>query len=132
MLLNSDMENLALDHKKRTPQIIFKTSGELSILGNCFPEDPKLFFMPINAWMEEFRSFHQGEVSLTIDLNYVNTSSIKILLDLIQSIKANFKSKTKITWIYEIEDEDMLSVGEDLEKIAEFKFNFQSKRSVGF
>jgi hypothetical protein len=126
------MENLILDLKKRTPQINFKVNGDLSIIGNCFPEDPKRFFAPILAWFEEFKATHHGEVNLTIDLNYVNTSSIKTLLEIIQSIKLNFKSRTKINWIYEIEDEDMLSVGEDLEKIAEFKFNFQSKRSVGF
>lgn len=126
------MENLTLDLKKRTPQINFKLTGEFSIIGNCFPEDPKEFFRPILAWIEEFRSIHHGEVNLTIDLKYVNTSSIKILLEIIQGIKSNFKSKTKIHWIYELDDEDMLGVGEDLEKIAEMEFSFQSKKSVGF
>jgi hypothetical protein len=121
------MENLVIPFKKREPQIDFKTSGELSILGNCFPEDPKSFFRQILDWMEEFKVKHQGEVNLTIDLNYVNTSSIKILLELIQGVTDNFKSKAKINWIYEIEDEDMLEVGEDLEKVTEFKFNFQPK-----
>jgi hypothetical protein len=121
------MENLVIPFKKRSPQIDFKTSGELSIFGNCFPEDPKGFFRPILDWMEEFRANHKGDVNLTVDLNYVNTSSIKILLELIQGVTDNFKSKAKINWIYEIEDEDMLEVGEDLEKVTEFKFNFQPK-----
>lgn len=123
------MENLVIPFNKRSPQIDFKTNGELSILGNCFPEDPKSFFVKILAWLDEFKSKHQGEVNLTIDLNYVNTSSIKILLELIQGVTGNFKSKAKINWIYEIEDEDMLEVGEDLEKVSEFKFNFQPKNS---
>lgn len=121
------MENLVISYKKRSPQIDFNSNGELSILGNCFPEDPKGFFEPILAWIGEFKTSHKGEVSLTVDLNYVNTSSIKILLELIQTITTNFKSKAKINWIYEIEDEDMLEVGEDLEKVSEFKFNFQPK-----
>jgi len=121
------MENLVIPIKKRSPQIEFNTNGSLSILGNCFPEDPRGFFVPIFSWLEEFKLSHTGEVELTIDLNYVNTSSIKILLELIQGVTGNFKSKTKINWIYEIEDEDMLEVGEDLEKVSEFKFNFQSK-----
>ncbi len=121
------MTDLIIPYKKRSPQIDFKTSGELSILGNCFPENPKVFFESILKWVEEFKTNHKGEVNLTIDLNYVNTSSIKILLELIQTITGNFKSKAKINWIYEIEDEDMLEVGEDLEKVTEFKFNFQSK-----
>ena len=121
------MENLVIPYKKRAPQIDFKTNGELSILGNCFPENPKVFFEPILKWLEDFKNNHKGEVNLTIDLNYVNTSSIKILLEIIQTVTGNFKSKAKINWIYEIEDEDMLEVGEDLEKVSEFKFNFQSK-----
>ncbi|MBK7310570.1 MAG: DUF1987 domain-containing protein [Sphingobacteriaceae bacterium] len=121
------MENLVMPYKKRSPQIDFNTNGELRILGNCFPEDPKGFFAPILGWLEEFKANHKGEVNLTIDLNYVNTSSIKILLELIQGVTGNFKSKAKINWIYEIEDEDMLEVGEDLEKVSEFKFNFQPK-----
>jgi hypothetical protein len=126
------MENLIIPFKKRSPQIEFKTTGDLSILGNCFPEDPKSFFVPITEWLTEFKAVHTGEVNLSIDLNYVNTSSVKILLELIQNLTGNFKSKVKINWIYEIEDEDMLEVGEDLEKVSEFKFNFQSKKSVGF
>lgn len=121
------MENLVIPYKKRAPQIDFNTSGELNILGNCFPEDPKGFFQPITAWIEDFKANHKGDVVLTIDLNYVNTSSIKILLELIQNVTGSFKSKTKINWIYEIEDEDMLEVGEDLEKVSDFKFNFQVK-----
>ncbi|MDZ4663241.1 MAG: DUF1987 domain-containing protein [Bacteroidota bacterium] len=121
------MENLVIPYKKRSPQIDFNHNGELRILGNCFPEDPKGFFLPILTWIGEFKSSHKGEVSLTIDLNYVNTSSIKILLELIQNITTNFKSKAKINWVYEIEDEDMLEVGEDLEKVTDFKFNFQPK-----
>jgi hypothetical protein len=121
------MENLVIPFKKRAPQIEFNTNGDLSIIGNCFPEDPKSFFLPILTWVEEFKGNHKGEVNLTIDLNYVNTTSVKILLELIQTITANFKSKAKINWVYEIEDEDMLEVGEDLEKVSEFKFNFQSK-----
>lgn len=121
------MENLVIPYKKRAPQIDFNLNGELNILGNCFPEDPKLFFQPILAWLEEFKTTHKGEVNLTIDLNYVNTSSIKILLEIIQGVTGNFKSKAKINWIYELEDEDMLEVGEDLEMVSEFKFNFQPK-----
>ena len=117
-----------IPYKKRSPQIEFNTTGEFSILGNCFPEDPKAFFAPILTWLAEFKTNHKGEVNLTIDLNYVNTTSIKILLELIQSITSSFKSKTKINWIYEIEDEDILGVGEDLEKVLEFKFNFKSKK----
>jgi hypothetical protein len=121
------MENLVIPFKKRAPQIEFNSNGDLSIIGNCFPEDPKSFFLPILTWVHEFKGNHNGEVNLTIDLNYVNTTSVKILLELIQNITSNFKSKAKINWVYEIEDEDMLEVGEDLEKVSQFKFNFQSK-----
>ncbi len=125
------MENLHIENKKRSPQVDLKLNGDFSIIGNCFPEDPKSFFQPILAWLEEFKGYYTGEVTMTIDLNYVNTSSVKILLELIQNLTGSFKSKTKINWIYEIEDEDMLEVGEDLEKVSEFKFNFQT-RNVGF
>lgn len=125
------MENLHIENKKRSPQVDFRLNGDFSIIGNCFPEDPKNFFAPILAWLEEFKGYYTGEVNLSIDLNYVNTSSVKILLELIQNLTGSFKSKTKINWIYEIEDEDMLEVGEDLEKVSEFKFNFQT-RNVGF
>lgn len=125
------MEDLHIEHKKRSPKVDFKLNGELSIIGNCFPEDPKSFFEPILTWLEDFKAYYTGEVIMSIDLNYVNTSSVKILLELIQNLTGKFKSKTKINWIYEIEDEDMLEVGEDLEKVSEFKFNFQT-RPVGF
>ncbi len=66
-------------------------------------------------------------ISINVDLTYINTSSTKAILNIIGKVNAAVKSKVKVSWIYEIEDDDMYMAGKEFEKLSKLKFDFIEK-----
>jgi hypothetical protein len=121
------MDNLFIPATTKTPEIDFKATGELKITGNSYPEDVNLFYTPVNGWLDRFLRSNMLSVSLDIELNYINTSSTKSLLNMIIQVSALTRSTVKVNWFCEIDDDDMMSVGEDIEKLSKVKFDFVIK-----
>ncbi|MCB2195468.1 MAG: DUF1987 domain-containing protein [Bacteroidetes bacterium] len=104
------MDDLYIDNTPSTPEIKFEKSGNLSIRGKSLPEDPKRFYNPLFKWVEELNT---DNVDIQVQLEYVNTSSSKRIIELLKKIDNNSKIKhVKMNWYYEIDDPDMLEFGE--------------------
>jgi hypothetical protein len=104
------MDDLYIDDTPSTPEIKFEKSGNLSIRGKSLPEDPKRFYNPLFKWVEELTT---DNVDIQVQLEYVNTSSSKRIIELLKKIDNNSKIKhVKMNWYYEIDDPDMLEFGE--------------------
>lgn len=104
------MDDLYIDDTPSTPEIKFEKSGNLSIRGKSLPEDPKRFYNPLFKWVEELIT---ENVDIQVQLEYVNTSSSKRIIELLKKIDNNSKIKhVKMNWYYEIDDPDMLEFGE--------------------
>lgn len=131
------MEALIKESTENTPGIILDhTKHMLEFLGESRPEDVKKFFAPVFSWLEEYKSylyFIAGSSSASVDVNcnfkleYFNSSSAKVFLDLLNSLKDICKeggnAKLNINWYYDAPDEDMRDAGEEFEKMVGIKFN---------
>ncbi len=124
------MKNLVITKTKRTPEIIFKTSGELMIKGRSLPEDVINFYKPVLDWLEEFKSTKPEKVTLTIDLSYLSTSTARIALEILRTITSIENCNTTINWLYEEEDNDMREQGEILQSSIKKSFEFLEKQTV--
>lgn len=124
---NKIMKDLLIPETTKTPKIDFKKNGELHITGNSYPENVNEFYGPITQWLENFLETANVAINLNVDLKYINTSSVKCILNIMTMIGALSKNTVNVAWIYEIEDEDMQSTGEDLEKLTKLKFEFIEK-----
>lgn len=114
------MGNLFIAATKNTPEIIFLKNGELQIKGSSIPEDSVIFYKPLIIWLEDFLINHPPYISITLEFEYINTSSlvhiIKILNLLIQKILQT--NSLKIIWKFDPEDEDSFEQGETIQKIV--------------
>jgi hypothetical protein len=75
--------------------------------------------------MDDYANHPKPETALLIQLEYFNTSSSKCVLDILkklQSINQSGRSKSKVYWYYEEDDEDMLEAGEDYQAIIKVPF----------
>lgn len=120
------MKNLVVASTKKTPEIIFKASGELMITGSSLPVNIKDFYQPIIDWLEELKLTNPLTISLTFNLEHINTSSTRIFLQilrLINSINAG-KLNFRVIWRYDKGDEDMLEQGKGFQEIINRKFEF--------
>lgn len=107
------MEGLHILPTDNTPEIIGNSyTGELSIRGKCYPTNSVEFCGPLKSWLGDL--FEQGLTSynLKLDLEYFNTSSSIVLLDLMKAFKKN-NSMNQIEWLFEEEDEEMIEAGQE-------------------
>lgn len=118
------MNPLYISASVKTPEIDFSQDGIFSIRGNSYPEDVYKFYDPIISWVETFLNTNTTTIHLNINLDYISTSSIKVLLNIITLIKSYSKSEIKVTWLHEIDDEDSLATGKDLQSLSELQFDF--------
>lgn len=123
------MKNFIISAEKKTPEIVFKANGELRISGNSRPEDGKNFYKAAFDWIEDFKEFGPEKITLTLDLDYINSVSVRILLTMLQTLKQIVEDKKafKVIWKYDNNDLDMLDQGKILEKSLQHTFEFIEK-----
>ncbi|MDX9771075.1 MAG: DUF1987 domain-containing protein [Tenuifilaceae bacterium] len=127
------MEALSIKGTHETPEVLFnKNSGEFSISGKSLPEDVKEFYYPLVKWVSEYAKSPNSETILKVKMDYFNTASSKMLLEIFEHFKAMFDAGNKVVidWYYQEDDEDMQDAGEDYADIVEVPFNFISYQPI--
>ena len=123
------METLKIEATPETPAVLMdKKNGIFEIQGKSFPEEARSFYQPVLNWLEQYGTNPNEQTSLDINLEYYNTSSSKMLLEVFKRIKSLHKngSSVEIRWHYPEDDEDMLEAGEDYEEILQIPFKYIS------
>ena len=123
------MKNYVIPAERKTPEIVFKANGDLSITGNSRPEDGKNFYKKAFEWIDDFKDFNPKKITLTLDLDYINSVSVRILLTMLQTLHKILDDKSQFTviWCYDNNDLDMLDQGKILEKSLSHTFIFTEK-----
>lgn len=123
------MEDLLITGANKTPEVKFETSsGNLSIKGRSIPENTSAFYQPIMEWLDVYSDSAKNSTSLTIELEYFNTSSSKCLLDIFRKLELmheNKKTEVLINWRYAEDDEDIMEAGEDYQSLVNLKFELE-------
>jgi len=113
-----DTPSITVDVEKR----------EISISGKCFPANAREFFGPFRNWLDTNLKDNDESISLNVDLEYFNTSSSLVLLEIMrQLIKSNNCVNHCINWIYEEEDEDIKEAGIEYSYLLNNKLKVISK-----
>ncbi|HIE15304.1 MAG TPA: DUF1987 domain-containing protein, partial [Bacteroidales bacterium] len=97
--------------------------------GRSMPEDVADFYQPILDWMDNTLKKHEGKIIFTFKMNYFNTASSKLILDILIRLEELFADGKDITvhWYYEEDDEDMMDAGEEYAEIVDVPFKIISK-----
>jgi len=111
------MEHLQIAAKDDTLKVDFNAeTGVLMLEGESYPENPIDFFAPLNNWIEQYIQEVNGPLTLDTTIDYLNTSSSKCMLDLLEALDNYYESggKATVNWYYEEDNEDMEETGEEL------------------
>lgn len=121
------MERLYIEATKSSPEIDFNSeTGILKIKGQSYPENAFKFYEALFDWIDDYFEINNGDTQLDVILIYLNTSSIKCLMDIIYKFEqvAQKGRKVKINWYYKANNRNILECGrefqEDLEEELEF------------
>ena len=117
------MTDFSITASKNTPLIRFQ-KGTLSIKGKSFPENARKFFDEVGL---QFKSYTFPPDFYT-DLDYMSSSSVICILDLIKRLKAEApQTRFHVKFLYDPNDDDMQAVGENYNKILGSHFTLQPR-----
>ncbi|MFN8207394.1 MAG: DUF1987 domain-containing protein [Bacteroidales bacterium] len=120
------MEDMVISGTNKTPTIIFNAqSGVLEIRGTSIPENPMAFYQPVIDWVDKYSEKPRNTI-VNIDLEYFNTSSSKILLNIFKAIARVRQAgcELEINWYFEEDDEEAIESGHDFSMFTKVDFNF--------
>ena len=115
------MENIALTSSPTTPyfpEVNFDVNkGTCEISGESYMEETYKFYLPLINWIKDFINNIKRPIELNIKLIYLNTSSTKCVLDMLEILKdyEDEGGKVKVKWYYDKSDPDMVDEVEDFE-----------------
>ena len=115
------MEHLYVEGTKMTPNVILDSDKKVySITGNSRPENPLQFYKPIFEWLTNYLENTEEKMVFEVQLDYFNTSTSKVLLDLFELFEKFAETKDiHVVWYYQSDDEEMQEAGEELLDLVE-------------
>ncbi|HSZ72134.1 MAG TPA: DUF1987 domain-containing protein [Cytophagaceae bacterium] len=120
------MNALSIKATDDTPSINFDpATGMLEISGRSLPEDAAGFYKPVLDWLKQYGASAKTASSLAMKLEYFNTASSKIILDIFNVVE-KFSSDKKVIWYFDKDDEDMQEAGEEFSEIVNIPFEYKT------
>jgi len=88
------------------------------------PANTISFYITIMNWVKQYSPEEGSNITIDIKFSYVNTSSIIALLGILKEFKIHQERNCTVlvTWQYEKNDEDMVTIGEDISSLCDLGF----------
>ena len=119
------MQAIKIKGSDDTPNVVLDKENEnFEISGRSLPEDVAAFYEPILEWLDEYAESPLEKTIFNFKLEYFNTASSKLLLDVLLKLEDMFDDGKDILvkWHFPDDDEDMEEAGEEYADIVEVPF----------
>lgn len=125
------MKALRIEGTKSTPDITLNPDGKFRIKGRSIHENVIEFYAPVEQWVADYVSSPADMTQVDMNLEYFNSASAKIFVQLLQKITyvTLRDKKFAFNWYYEDGDDDILERGEYFSSILDVPFNFIRSKS---
>lgn len=112
------MDNLYIAPTPSTPEVDFKFDMHtLSLRGESYPENAAAFYGTVIARLKDYLAqLSKGKIEVNIALAYFNSSSTKMLFNLIETLNDAVVAgnEVKLNWYHDEEDDTILEFGQEL------------------
>ena len=107
--------------------------GLICLAGESYPENSFEFYRPVSEWVTRFLQRDARPLVLEIRLTYLNTSSIKCLIDLLDDMEEAFHAgrKVELNWYYDMEDDRAMELAEEFKEDLTLPFTIIPVRRDG-
>ncbi len=86
------MEVINITATEDTPKVILDHINKIfEISGRSLPEDVVVFYQPVMQWLEDLEKSPIENMELSIKLEYFNTASSKLILDILLKLEDIFQ-----------------------------------------
>ncbi|MFZ4626627.1 MAG: biofilm regulation phosphoprotein SiaC [Rhodoferax sp.] len=124
------MDNLDFPKTSSTPAIVTDwNEGLVRMTGDSFPENSFELFQPLIDWVETFLAQAVGPLHLELELVYLNTSSIRAMMDIFDQLEAAHKEgqAVSVCWSHDFENERVGQLAQEFREDCTFPFSIDSK-----
>jgi len=118
------MEQLDIPQTSSTPLISFDAATQIMLIaGESYPENSFAFYGPVLAWMKQYVQSN-GNLTLDITITYMNSSSTKCMLDLLDILEETSGRgfKVQVIWRHDPENPRSLELAEEFCEEVTFPF----------
>ena len=119
------MNNFSIPGSQSTPAIDGDWDhGTLSMQGDSYPENSYELFQQVFSWVERFLLEAGRPLTLELRLLYLNTSSIKAMMDILDLLEeAHHDGKpVAVNWRYDPRNERVAELAEEFKEDCTFPF----------
>jgi hypothetical protein len=120
------LDHLDIPATASSPQVrTDPDAGLISLAGESYPENSFEFYRPLGAWVAAFLARDGRPLTLEVRLTYLNTSSIKCLIDLLDELEDAHRSgrSVALNWFYDLEDDRAMELAEEFKEDLTMPFN---------
>ncbi len=121
------MSGLRIEATKSTPEIILdEEKHHMMLKGRSLPENTRQFYDQVKAFLNTYAPPEGTDITLDVMFTYVSSSSLIALLSIIKQLKLNIDRgcTLKVDWYYEKYDDDLLSIGQDIQHLSDVEFKY--------
>ena len=121
------MEPIDIKANASSPAVRFDIEkSTLFITGESYPENSFDFYAPVISWLKVSLQ-ELSEFTLDIAITYMNSSSTKCTLDIMDVMEDAFCRgvKTSIIWRYDLENPRSYEMAEDFREEVTFPFEIE-------
>lgn len=125
------MNNYLVEATRSSPEVNFDAaSGVLRLTGESYPENSFEFYGPLLAWVQNYLESATTSVRLVLQLSYINTGTVKSLLDLFDQMEeaAGKGRDVRISWHYDPGNERALETGEEFAEDLKVPFELVGEK----
>jgi hypothetical protein len=119
------MNDITIPATQSSPAVATRCDdGVLEMRGDSYPENSFDFFAPILQWIQEYLAASDKPLRLELHLLYLNTSSVKAMMDLFDLLEEAHGSgrEVAVCWYYERENERIAELAEEFKEDCTFPF----------
>lgn len=120
------MDTIKIQGTDDIPTVVLDVENKIyQFSGRSLPEDVSDFYDPILEWFDAFAESDNKSIELDFKLEYFNTASSKMILDIFMKLEEMQDEGGKdvaVKWYFPEDDEDMEEAGEEYADIVDISF----------
>ena len=123
------MTDFSIPSSQSTPEIRSDwANGKLYMAGDSYPENSFDMFQQVFNWIESYLEQNQSKLTLELRLLYLNTSSVKAMMDIFDLLEAAHQDAkpVQVSWYYDPQNERVAELAEEFKEDCNFPFDIIS------
>lgn|SRR5574340_314172 len=124
------MNNLDIPQTNNSPAILADwNKGLVMMKGDSYPENSFELFQPLIDWVGAYLQQAGRPLQLELELLYLNTSSIRALMDILDMLEEAHKqgAGVRVRWCYDAANARVGELAEEFKEDCTFPFDIVAK-----